>query len=192
MQSSADAGDLLTRLQMLVVPTYVAPSPIHGLGVFAAEPLKAGTLIWRFDPVIDQAISADEVGALPAAVRSIALSRSFTLQDGQTVLSRDNGVFLNHSEHPNITGDSDGSFAVRDIDQDEELTEDYRLLPPGACRAFLDEPMPLQQNPSSKVMPRERQARLHAQACCAVLHRKRGCRSQWLRCSSVRAVAERS
>jgi hypothetical protein len=73
-------------------------------------------------------------------VRDIALSRSFVSESGQTILSRDNGVFLNHSERPNIAGESSDAFALRDIEMDEELTEDYRLLPLGACRAFLGEP----------------------------------------------------
>jgi hypothetical protein len=124
---------------MLIVKTYVAPSSIHGLGVFAAEPLRAGTLIWVFDPVIDQEISDEHLAALPDAVRDIAMTRSFKGENGTTILSRDNGVFLNHSENPNLSGGMEGSVAVRDISAGEELTEDYRLLPPGACRAFLDE-----------------------------------------------------
>lgn len=38
---------------MLLVPTYVAPSAIQGLGVFAAEPVTEGAPIWRFEPGID-------------------------------------------------------------------------------------------------------------------------------------------
>ena len=123
---------------MLIVRTYVAPSRIHGLGVFAAQPLKAGTLIWVFDPSIDQEISDEQLAALPDAVRDIALSTSFTGTNGATILSRDNAVFLNHSDDPNLSGGARGSIAVRNIAAGEELTEDYRLLPPGACRAFLD------------------------------------------------------
>ena len=123
---------------MLIVKTYVALSSIHGLGVFASEPLKKGTPVWIFDPVIDQEITAQQLVALPDAVRDIVLSRSFVTEDGSIILSRDNGVFLNHSENPTISDDADGSVTLRDVGQGEELTEDYRLLPYGACRAFLD------------------------------------------------------
>ncbi|MHC2432772.1 SET domain-containing protein [Bradyrhizobium sp. USDA 4451] len=123
---------------MLIVETYVAPSKIHGLGVFAATPLKAGTCIWVFDPIIDQEIKLEHLSGLPAPVQNTLLSRSFMTGAGQMILSRDNGVFLNHSETPNLSSGLDGSVAVRDIAKDEELTEDYRLLAPGACRAFLD------------------------------------------------------
>jgi uncharacterized protein len=129
---------------MLIVRTYVAPSEIHGMGVFAAEPLREGTQVWVFNPVIDQEITAEQLAALPDAVRDIALSRSFVGENDRTILSRDNAVFLNHSECPNISSGTNGSIALRDIAEGEELTEDYRLLPPGACRAFLDGPCPLQ------------------------------------------------
>ena len=33
---------------MLLVPTRLAQSAIHGLGVFAVAPIAKGTAIWRF------------------------------------------------------------------------------------------------------------------------------------------------
>jgi uncharacterized protein len=123
--------------RMLVVETYVAPSAIHGMGVFAAEPLKAGTRVWVFNAVIDQEITPAELEMLPDVARRIALSRGFASSDGRTILSRDNGVFLNHSDEPNTQVDEEGSVAARDIAMGEELTEDYRSFRPGACRAFL-------------------------------------------------------
>ncbi len=122
---------------MLVIKTYIAPSKIHGMGVFVTEPLKEGALLWIFDSIIDQEITKDELAALPEAVRDIALSRSFVSDDGKLILARDNGVFLNHSDQPNMSGGLKGSYAVRDIAKDEELTEDYHQLPPGACGDFL-------------------------------------------------------
>lgn len=125
---------------MLVVETYLGPSEIHGTGVFAATPLAKGTLVWIFNSMVDQKISFDQLRSVPARVREMLVSRSFVHTDGRIILSRDNGVFLNHSEAPNLSGGLGGSTAVRDIEAHEELTEDYRLLPPGACRAFLDVP----------------------------------------------------
>jgi SET domain-containing protein len=125
---------------MLIVRTYIAPSKIHGMGVFTAEPIEEGARVWVFDPTVDQEITADELAALPDTAREIALSRSFVRENGSLILSRDNGVFINHSGRPNISSEADGSIALRDLVKGEELTEDYRLLPPGACRAFLDRP----------------------------------------------------
>src|SRR5580700_7031055 len=109
--------------RMLVVEAYVAPSAIHGMGVFAAEPLKAGTRVWVFNAVIDQEITPAELEMLPEVARRIALSRGFVSSDGRTILSRDNGVFLNHSDEPNTQVDEEGSAAARDIAMGEELTE---------------------------------------------------------------------
>ena len=39
---------------MLVVKTYINKSKIHGFGLFAGENIKKGTVIWKFNPVIDR------------------------------------------------------------------------------------------------------------------------------------------
>ncbi len=50
---------------MMMVDTEIRQSPIHGLGVFLKEPVKAGTLLWRFDPRVDRVYAEDEINALP-------------------------------------------------------------------------------------------------------------------------------
>lgn len=123
---------------MLIVRTYIWKSEIHGLGVFAAEPVKAGSRVWVLDPTIDVEITADQIAALPEAAREVALAHSFVNDDGRMILSRDNAVFFNHSEEPNTLATPDGNVALRDIAACEELTENYLDFPPGACRSFLD------------------------------------------------------
>jgi SET domain-containing protein len=124
---------------MLIVKTYIAPSSIHGIGIFAAEPLKAGTLVWVFDPVIDIEITKEQIAALPDVAREVALAHSFVNDDGRMILSRDNAVFFNHSDNPNTFAGPEGHVALWDISAAEELTESYWHLPPGACRSFLDD-----------------------------------------------------
>ncbi len=123
---------------MLTIRTYVAPSVIHGMGVFAAEPVKVGTRLWVLDPVIDVEITHEQIAALPVAAREVALAHSFVNEDGRMILSRDNAVFFNHSAEPNTLAEPSGNVALRDIAAGEELTEDYRSFLPGACRDFLD------------------------------------------------------
>ena len=36
---------------MLLVKTYLDKSPIAGIGLFAAEPIAAGTLVWKLSDV---------------------------------------------------------------------------------------------------------------------------------------------
>lgn len=123
---------------MLIVKTYVGPSPIHGTGLFAAEPVKAGTRVWVLNDVIDVEITQEDLESLPATAREIALIRSFVNDDGRLILSRDNAVFFNHSDDPNTLTCLEGNVAIRDIAVGEELTEDYRNFPHGACRKFLE------------------------------------------------------
>jgi uncharacterized protein len=73
---------------MLVVETYVAPSAIHGVGVFAAGPLKAGTRVWVFNAVIDQEITPAQLEMLPEVARRVALSRGFVSRRPGASLSR--------------------------------------------------------------------------------------------------------
>jgi SET domain-containing protein len=41
---------------MLLVSTYVAASEIEGVGVFAAAPIRKGTLIWQLNPDFDRSL----------------------------------------------------------------------------------------------------------------------------------------
>ena len=47
---------------MLLVRVTVSPSAIHGLGVFAAEPIAAGTAVWRFTPGFDLELDPEILG----------------------------------------------------------------------------------------------------------------------------------
>ncbi|HWL47120.1 MAG TPA: SET domain-containing protein-lysine N-methyltransferase, partial [Sphingomonadaceae bacterium] len=50
---------------MLLVKTYLDRSPIHGLGVFAAEPIPKGTKIWRYVEGFDRSWSPRQFARLP-------------------------------------------------------------------------------------------------------------------------------
>ena len=53
-----------------MVETVLKPSAIHGLGVFLAQPVPKGGLIWRFDSRIDRVYTLDELASLPAHVQA--------------------------------------------------------------------------------------------------------------------------
>ena len=54
---------------MLLVNTYIAPSKIHGTGVYASEAIPKGTPMWRFEPAVDRVIPFDELEKLPEPAR---------------------------------------------------------------------------------------------------------------------------
>ena len=116
---------------MLTVETYLAQSPTHGIGIFAAEDIARGEVVWVYNPVIDRTFSPDEWLGLerqvsPACFAMIA--RYTYKQDGQFVLCADNSQFMNHAEVANVGSldNLDVMVALVDIARDEELLCDYR------------------------------------------------------------------
>lgn len=120
---------------MMLVPNRVQASPIHGLGVFAAEPIPAGTPIWRFEPGLDQELPVGRIAGLPAHVRDWFGIYGYTdVRTRTVVLCFDSARFMNHADAPNTRreypeGDRFGvDVAARDIAAGEEITTDYRDL----------------------------------------------------------------
>ena len=111
---------------MLVTSTYIDKSPIHGIGLFAAESASKGTILWEFNPIIDRVISKDELADLPKPVQEW-LVRYAWQEDGHLHIGIDNDKFINHSSDPNGGGD-DPFIALRDIEVGEEITADYRTF----------------------------------------------------------------
>lgn len=118
---------------MLLVKTYIAPSKIHGIGLFADENIKENTVTWKFDPAIDILLSEKEIAKLPNITQEfIKEFGSLSKLSNKYILSADNARFTNHSSHPNleskiVTGEPEAiALANRDIKKGEELTIDYR------------------------------------------------------------------
>lgn len=112
---------------MFLIDHYIAPSSIHGLGVFAAEPAAKGQLIWQFSPYIDLIIPETALPTLPPHVARRILKRSEYRRDvGQFVLGADGDSFMNHSDDPNFFDASEyTAIAGRDITVGDEITCDY-------------------------------------------------------------------
>ena len=112
---------------MFLIATRVAPSTIHGLGVFACEPVAAGAVVWRYHPGFDRTLSDADVEAAPEAVRAFLETYAYRAVqlDGALVLSGDHARFLNHSDHPNTEEGPLLSRARRAIAVGEEITCDY-------------------------------------------------------------------
>ena len=54
---------------MIIVPTYLANSAIHGLGVFSRGFIARGSKVWEFHPRFDITLSEEEFQQLPPSVR---------------------------------------------------------------------------------------------------------------------------
>ena len=114
---------------MFSIPTYLERSPIHGMGVHAAVPIAKGEIIWTFTPGVDWEIEPEVMEQFPEPFQERLRAYSYLDESGLYVLCGDNARFMNHSDTPNCD-DSGGqhTVAMRDIEEGEELTCDYRTF----------------------------------------------------------------
>jgi SET domain-containing protein len=113
---------------MMLVRTYLSTSKIEGVGIFAAEPAKAGDIIWRLEPEFDVLLTREQIAAWPAHMDNFLEHYCYPHlhQSGVWVLEVDNGRFMNHSIFPNT--DFSAFYygkAIRDIAVGEEITCNY-------------------------------------------------------------------
>ena len=119
---------------MLLVRTFIDRSPIHGLGIFAAEPIAKGTPVWRFTPGFDLELPPARLDEATEDQRTQLLHFGYIdPRLGTYILCCDGAHFINHSDTANIlpdfTGDPHGiDIAVRDIAAGEEITADYEIV----------------------------------------------------------------
>ena len=116
---------------MMLVKTRVAPSRIHGMGLFAIEPIRRGTAIWRFQPGFDHDFSPEQFAALPLLAREHTRWFCFvSKENGHVILSGDHACFINHTPTPNTGSPKNPdppvtTVALCEIAADEELTCNY-------------------------------------------------------------------
>jgi SET domain-containing protein len=117
---------------MLLVPTTVGPSRIEGLGLHAAEPIAAGTEVWRWHPVFDVFIPDAEITRLPEPAREFLERYAYPAPElpGGLSLNLDDARFMNHSDDPTLETVGEVCIARRDIAAGEELTCDYGAFHP--------------------------------------------------------------
>ena len=128
----------------MTIRTYIAPDEYGGRGVFADEPVKAGAVVWRFEPEFTAIYTIDEYKAALArdpdpGLRKYSYPVEF-YENGEVIRyvynDLDNGKHMNHSEAPNIGMIEDPhhpdyarrdvlNIALRDIQAGDQLTYDY-------------------------------------------------------------------
>ena len=116
----------------MLVRTKLDKSSIAGIGLFAEEAIKAGTVVWKFQPKLDLLLTKDEVNELADAAKEQFLNYAYFDESyGKYLLCGDDARFFNHSDDPNCAngdGDEDTTIAARDIEKGEELTCNYKTF----------------------------------------------------------------
>lgn len=125
---------------MMLIRSYVAQSAIDGVGLFAAEPVAKGALVWRLDPAFDRVIPRTFLDEAPDCLKDYLYRYAYPHRDDPAllVLEVDNSRFMNHAADANTDFSEWGEGrALRDIAAGEELTcdyagfyEDFELMPP--------------------------------------------------------------
>ena len=121
---------------MLLVKTYIDRSPIHGLGVFAAETIAKGSKIWRYVEGFDRCYTPKQFARLPKPARDFLKDYGYRV-DGEIIFTVDNDHYINHSDDPNTFLHNGYTIARRTIRKGQEITNDYREFDPALCAAFL-------------------------------------------------------
>ena len=99
-----------------------------GYGIFATAPIPKGTLTWVLDGM-DQILGMQHVEQMDSVSRDQLIKYSYLNGRGDRILCWDLTRFMNHHCEANIL--SPGlpvEIAVRDIQEGDELTNDYGAL----------------------------------------------------------------
>ncbi len=99
-----------------------------GYGLFATQPIKKGTITFVQDG-LDIVIPTDQFIQVDIRLKDYVEKYAYEDFLGNLVISWDLGKYMNHSDHANTLSTGFGfEIAVRDIEEGEEITDDYRIF----------------------------------------------------------------
>lgn len=111
---------------MLLVGHRVARSEIHGLGVFTTEPINAGDVVWRFDPMFDVEIPAAMLTTMDQdEIETVLHHAEYIIEQDVFRLGNDGDMFMNHCNDASLIDCGDEMRARRYLPAGTELTCDY-------------------------------------------------------------------
>src|SRR3989339_898865 len=119
---------------MILVKTNLGVSKIEGIGLFANEDIKKGTIVIKNNDnfgiakYFEEQWKQMEKELSKESFRQIKKYAYKDKQDGLHCLCLDDTRFINHSKNPNIKTIGDNDVAVRDIEKGEEILIDYTVF----------------------------------------------------------------
>jgi SET domain-containing protein len=119
---------------MFCIKAELKPSPLHGMGVFSKEFIRKGDIVWKFEVGMDVKIHSDKIKTLTDG-QKYHIMKFFWKSGDYFYSSCDISNYVNHSNNPNTAikniGEEDEKIvmeALKDIQEGEELTQDYGLI----------------------------------------------------------------
>lgn len=119
---------------MLIKRTKLGPSTIHGIGLFAAEPIAKDEIVWKFQPGFDMELTPEQKESLPPLAQEWFKTYGYLdFHLERYMCCVDDARFMNHSDTANVHADYETEKygigrALRNIEAGEELTIDYRQI----------------------------------------------------------------
>lgn len=118
------------------VKVKLAPSPIHGIGVFAIRDIKQGERCFarrlKDDPQVILDLSYSALQEVDKDIRELILGRWANIINGSQFYHPNDDArllsFMNHGQDEAENYDPRNDKAIMDIKVGEELLEDYRLI----------------------------------------------------------------
>jgi len=115
---------------MIHIAYKLKTSDLHGIGLFANEPVKKGQLVYTASPLLDLNITQEQFDGLAEKERDEILWWGFFDQPSKMWhVDFDVSKFINHSYHATVSQDEAHDeaclVATRDIQPGEELTQNY-------------------------------------------------------------------
>lgn len=111
-----------------LVKVRIAPSEIHGVGIFAVRDITKGQKLYA--DMFPQAyrVPYGSFGKLFPEIRQLLLERWPQIVNGSAFMWPDTRIqaYMNHSTKPNYDAIKD--IILKDIKAGEEVTEDYRKI----------------------------------------------------------------
>ncbi|HLK17304.1 MAG TPA: SET domain-containing protein [Bryobacteraceae bacterium] len=105
---------------------FLAPSPIHGVGVFTDAPISKDTRPDLWHPGDLKFVPKYEAQGESYAMYCVETKDGYWCPRDFRCMSL--GWYLNHSENPSLIAEGEDYAAARDISPGEELTIDYATL----------------------------------------------------------------
>ncbi len=111
------------------VKTYLGPSKIQGVGVFALRDIPKGTKLYADNAPFVYNIPYSSINKLFPEIKEQILGQWPQIVNGSKFAypTCRTQAYLNHSIEPNY--DAINDIALKDIAKNEEITEDYREIP---------------------------------------------------------------